>query len=373
MPVVDSIVTCPVHRSFRVEQVGGLFDVDLAQKASVSFSVEIPDESEDWSIGAIVGPSGSGKTTISRQAFGDCLFRGAKWPKDKAVVDGFGDRPIKDVTATLTAVGFSSPPSWIKPYHVLSNGERFRCDLARAMMADSPLVAFDEFTSVVDRTVAQIGSAAVAKAIRKGNLAKRFVAVTCHYDILEWLEPDWVVDMATGVLARGRLRRPEIRLEIHRSHHSAWRLFARHHYLSGNLNRASRCYVGFVADHPVVFCAILPVVGQKRAVRWRISRVVCLPDYQGVGIGTGMVEALAERYAGAGYVMDITMSHPAMIAYCGKSPRWKCLKQDRARGGHSTWKGYKGDSFKRSVVSFRYVGGGRVAVRSPETCEVAPE
>jgi transcriptional regulator with GAF, ATPase, and Fis domain len=64
-----------------------------------------------------------------------------------------------------------------------------------------PLVAFDEFTSVVDRNVARIGSAAVAKAIRSGQIRCRFVAVTCHYDIIDWLAPDWIIDMATREFA----------------------------------------------------------------------------------------------------------------------------------------------------------------------------
>lgn len=48
---------------------------------------------------------------------------------------------------------------------------------------------FDEFTSVINREVAQIGSYAVQKTIRKNN--KKFIAISCHYDIIEWLEPDW--------------------------------------------------------------------------------------------------------------------------------------------------------------------------------------
>ena len=138
------------------------------------------------------------------------------------MVDGLGQRPIKEITRLFTAVGFSSPPSWIKPYSVLSNGEQFRCDLARALAeggrrkaegrrnaADAssiippssfrlPLVVFDEFTSVVDRNVARVVSAAIAKGIRSGQIGCRFVAVTCHYDVTEWLEPDWVIDMATA-------------------------------------------------------------------------------------------------------------------------------------------------------------------------------
>jgi hypothetical protein len=167
----------------------------------------------------------------------------------------------------FTAVGFGSPPSWVKPYQVLSNGERFRCDLARALaigfqtqgcrMQDAgcreespppasripfPLTVFDEFTSVVDRNVAKVCSAAIAKGIRRGHIPCRLVAVTCHYDIAEWLEPDWVLDMATRELMRsvpgsagGRFRRPAIEIEIHRCRSRAWQLFKRHHYLSRSL------------------------------------------------------------------------------------------------------------------------------------------
>src|SRR5579884_2962118 len=245
---LDVTVSCPVHDSFRVRQVAGMFDLPVTTSRSEFFRVELPDLTDDWQIGLVVGPSGSGKTTVARRAFGDAFYRPRAWPRNRAVIDGFGDLPIKQIIRTLSAVGFSSPPAWLKPYHVLSNGERFRCDLARALLtAKRPLVVFDEFTSVVDRTVAKVGSAAVAKAIRggrfdrltaggfddhmHGNRRRKFVAVSCHYDIAEWLEPDWVVDMASRELARGRLRRPPIRLELFRCRRSAWGLFARHHYL----------------------------------------------------------------------------------------------------------------------------------------------
>ena len=280
---------CPVFDSFRVQQVAGMFDAPLAEKVREEFSVEVPEEllaswcdrsassdsasrlnesSSDpptvhpWQIGVVVGPSGSGKTTLARKLFGDCFIEKVDRPRDRAVIDCFGRTPsqhrfltgaarieelsIKEITGLLTAVGFSSPPSWIKPYQVLSGGERFRCDLARALSGTHPrppLVAFDEFTSVVDRNVAKIGSAAVAKGIRSGQIRCRFVAVTCHYDILDWLEPDWVIDMATREFQRRSLRRPAIRLEIFRCQHRVWEMFKRHHYLSGNLSRAARCFV----------------------------------------------------------------------------------------------------------------------------------
>src|SRR6185437_16894383 len=144
---------------------------------------------------------------------------------------------------------------------LLSGGERFRCDLARVLLAGRPLVAFDEFSSVVDRTAAQIGAAAVSKAIRSGRLEQRFVAVTCHYDVLTWLEPDWVLDMASQRLSRGRLRRSELRLRIYRTRRSAWCVFERHHYLSGRLAPSARCFVGFLGETPVAFAGFLPSIG----------------------------------------------------------------------------------------------------------------
>jgi hypothetical protein len=246
--MIEIINECPLHDSFRVQQVAGMFDVPLREKLTEGFTVDVPPLDGDWRIGLIVGPSGSGKTTLARRLFGADLIDRTDWPANRAVVDCFGDLPIREITSLLTAVGFSSPPSWVKPYAVLSGGERFRCDLARALArgkyevqstkyearptggeaGDSsssfvlrtshlPLVAFDEFTSVVDRTVAKIGSAAVTKAIRGGTIACRFVAVTCHYDVTEWLAPDWVLDMATKTFTRRSLRRPPIELELFRN------------------------------------------------------------------------------------------------------------------------------------------------------------
>ena len=70
-------------------------------------------------------PDGSG------QSVGEALHETSDWPSDRAVIDAFDARlSTKQIAQALTSVGFSSPPSWIKPYRVLSGGERFRCDLA---------------------------------------------------------------------------------------------------------------------------------------------------------------------------------------------------------------------------------------------------
>jgi len=337
-----------------------MFDVPVAERVSEHFRVDVPDMDGDWRIGLIVGPSGSGKTTVAREVFGSRLVQEQRWPKDRAVVDGLGDRSIKEVTRLFTAVGFSSPPSWIKPYHVLSNGERFRCDLARALGSNenpNDVVAFDEFTSVVDRNVARIGSAAIAKGIRSGKLPGRFVAVTCHYDVADWLQPDWIVDMATSTCESKRrcLRRPSIELEVFRCGRRAWNLFARHHYLSGSLSTAARCFIALWKKVPVAFCATVSLIGRKG--RWRISRIVTLPDFQGIGIGMALAEMVAQLHRDEGHRVNVTASHPSLIAHCKRSQRWRAvnIKKSGAKGTQQFIKGYRG-SAGRAVVSFEYMG-----------------
>ena len=383
MPSVNVVVSCPVHDSFRVQQVAGMFDVPLAAKATEEFSVELPELDERWQVGLIVGPSGSGKSTVARHAYGAELFTGADWAEDRAVIDCFGALPVRQVVELFTAVGFSSPPSWIKPYAVLSGGERFRCDLARALGGAScgargagdeaecnadgqqpaprdsqpaPLVVFDEYTSVVDRNVARACSAAIGKGIRRGNIPVRFVAVTCHYDVAEWLEADWVLDMAAGRLDRRRLRRPTIDVAIHRCGLAPWKLFARHHYLSGSLAAGARCYLATWNGEPVTFCATLPVIAKRN--HRRFTRIVTLPDYQGMGIGMRAVAAVASLHRQEGLRINVTSSHPALIRHCRYSSLWKTVnvkKTGSSPSGTRRFANYR-NSAGRAVVSFEYVG-----------------
>jgi len=357
MPNVDVQVECPVYDSFRVQQVAGMFDVPLQDKARERFHLEMPELGDDWSIGLVVGPSGSGKSTVARKLFGDRLYQNRAWADDRAVVDQLGDRPIKDITGMFTAVGFSSPPSWVKPYRVLSGGEQFRCDLARALIEgqQDQVVAFDEFTSVVDRNVARVVSAAIAKGIRRNRIGCRFVAVTCHYDVTEWLTPDWIVDMASSTFQRRCLQRPSIELKVFRCRRSAWRLFARHHYLSGSLSGFARCFLATWEGNPVAFCATLSLIGRKN--RWRISRMVTLPDYQGIGLGMTLAETVADFHRREGHRLNITASHPAVIAHCRRSPRWRTVSVQRTGSKHTERfvAGYRG-SAGRAVVSFEYRG-----------------
>lgn len=191
MPNFNIVKEVHPDNTFRVNSIVNNFDLDL-DHIHEHFEGSIDIEDKDWNIGLIVGSSGTGKSTIAKECFGDKYIKGYEY-KSKAVIDDMPkDKSIKDIEKTFTSVGFASPPSWLKPYEVLSNGEKMRVDLARSILENKETIVFDEFTSVVNREVAKTSSYAISKAVRKQN--KQFVAVACHRDIIDWLEPDWIYD-----------------------------------------------------------------------------------------------------------------------------------------------------------------------------------
>lgn len=181
----DIVKINQTNDSFRVQKLIGMFELQK-EHSNEHFvgSLELP---EQWNIGCIVGMSGTGKSTIAKELYS--VFQTSY--SDKAIIDEMPqNKSVEEITKTFTSVGLSSPPSWLKPYSVLSNGEKMRVDLAKAILSDEEVIVFDEFTSVVDRDVASVVSSVVQKIIRKQN--RKFIAVTCHYDVLDWLQADWV-------------------------------------------------------------------------------------------------------------------------------------------------------------------------------------
>lgn len=306
-----------------------MFDVPVAEKLRKEWDVNLPIEEKEWSVGLIVGASGAGKSTLAKRIWPESIHRGFQWQKNCFLDDFPAAAEVKDITETLSKVGFSSPPQWLLPYTALSTGQRFRAELARCLLEYNNLFVFDEFTSVVDRQVAQVGSFAFQRAVRKSGT--KFVAVTCHYDVEAWLEPDWVYDVSTNVFRWGGLRRPQIELEVFRVHHSAWDLFKDHHYLTSAINKSSFCFVGCLDGRPVVFDAWLPFVGRLKDYRkaMRGHRTVCLPDFQGLGLGNRLFTTIAKMWAGIGYRVFSGTGHPAEINKRIASGEWKLTGQGR--------------------------------------------
>jgi ABC-type lipoprotein export system ATPase subunit/GNAT superfamily N-acetyltransferase len=308
---------------------------------------------EDFGIGLIVGASGSGKSTLLKALGGEDEIQ---WHRNRTVASHFAS--AADATERLCGVGLNSIPSWAKPFHVLSTGEKFRANLARALR-DGACV--DEFTSTVDRNVAAATSRAVSRLIRAKGI-KRVVFASCHYDIIEWLEPDWVFDTTTGVfLPRGSLRRrPQIDLEIIPCGVEAWATFSAHHYLTGGINKSSRCWLAVWRNTPVAFMSAIAMSAVPNA--WRGHRTVVLPDYQGLGVGVRCSDAIAMMFKADGYRYYSKTAHPRMGEYRERSPLWKPTCKNRViRKDYYSERVTKEDNYKnahaeRQCYSHEFIG-----------------
>lgn len=354
----DITVSSPVARSARVLQLSGMFDVPIEDKTSLAWTADLPIEERDWNVGLITGPSGSGKSTLARHLWPDSIDSSHEWPTDAALVDGFPPgMGIREITGLLSAAGLSSPPAWLRPYRVLSNGERFRADIARSLAESEGLVVVDEFSSVVDRQVAQVASHAVQKTVRRTG--RRLIAVTCHYDVESWLQPDWVFDAASQLFAwRSVQPHPPVQLSVHAADRSLWPVFARHHYMTAELSKAARCFAAYIDGRPVAFTSYLHF---PHAIAKNIKmahRIVVLPDWQGLGLAGRLSEWQGEYLAAQGFRYRITTAHPAFIHYLAKSPRWRMGERKKALQTGSRNKSLRGRSLNArglTTRSFEYV------------------
>lgn len=347
----------------KVMQLRGMFDVPKRDRETLE--IEVPTEVEavsqdraerDWSIGLIVGPSGAGKSSVARALWPDDVGD-PFWHQDRSIVDHFEDCGVKQATSYLTSVGLGSPPAWLRPYSTLSTGERFRADMARLLATERDPIVVDEFTSTVDRQVAKVASHAVQKSVRRAG--RRLVAVTCHFDVIDWLQPDWVYRPDTVDFEWRRLQRhPPLELVFTALPKSAWAGFARHHYLSHVLHAAAHCYGAWIGDQCVAFNCHIPFPHPTTKNIRMGHRLVVLPDYQGLGIGLIFDNWLGEHLAAKGYRYHKTISHPALIHALAKSPRWKMHKQGAnrpTRGGAKRLRKTMSQSRKLSTRSFHYI------------------
>ena len=133
-------------------------------------------------------------------------------------------------------------------------------------------------------------------------------------------------------------------------------MFRSYHYLNGALPSTARCYVATYQEKPIAFIAVAHI--KMRSNYYRVSRLVVLPDYQGVGVGKRLLNFIAELYFSQTKMpFYILTSNPQIIR--GNLSNWKIT-----RFGHAS-KG-RGDtrinneirsslSRKRITVSLQYM------------------
>lgn len=360
----------PVSTSFRCQKAANSLDIDTAKKSVHQFDVDA-DLEADYNIGLIVGASGSGKTTLAKQIWGDDVFR-TLLRDDVPIIEQFPDEmTYDDCASVLCGVGLTQVPCWIRPVYTLSNGQKARAEVALQIASGVEFSVIDEWTSVVDRTVAKVMSHCVQKYARKAS--RRIVLCSCHYDVIEWLDPDWVIDcnkqefIDRRLLQRGQ-RTERLHFEIRRADRSTWRHFSKYHYLSDQLPGGHIETFGlFHGAEQIAFQCFANYVpwrkDDERGLREKMhsNRTVIHPDYAGFGLGILIINETSRIMVDEGYDVWAKFSSVPVAKSMLKCPDlWQLMNVSRPMRTVIGGKMKRDTGFREKVktYSFRWVGGG---------------
>lgn len=118
--------------------------------------------------------------------------------------------------------------------------------------------------------------------------------------------------------------------------YGAWQLFAPFHYLTANLHRGARCFAAFVDGEPVAFAGLMARPHPKVKDIMGVSRLVTLPDWQGLGLAFVLVDTLGAAYKAVGKRLHTYPAHPALIHGFDRSDQWSLKQRPGFQGSGGT-------------------------------------
>lgn len=346
-------------RSFRCQKAANSLDIDTAAKLSHHLAVDC-DIDAPYNVGVIVGASGSGKSSLARALWGEDALQRTLDPA-QTVIDQFpAEMNYDDCVRLLSGVGLTQVPCWIRPAWTLSNGQRERAEIALKMARAPEHVVIDEWTSVVDRTVGKVMSFCVQKWARATQ--RRVVLITCHRDVLEWLDPDWVIDCDKREFEDRRSLRPgrteRLTFDARECDRATWRAFSQYHYLSGKLPgglvRTFGLYHGVDQIGFQCFANYVPTRYPGRRMQMHSNRTVVHPDYVGFGLGMWLINETSRFMHDEGFDVRAKFSSAPVFRAMSRDPHWQHYETSRR---HKVVKGGNMDrdsGFRLDVTTYSF-------------------
>lgn len=298
---VEVTLKSEVNKEFRCQVAANSLDIDVEKKSVHHLKIENINLPEHWNIGLVYGNSGSGKTTMIKHLFGNNIFN-VKLNDNEPIINQLPNYlSYEECAKMLNGIGLNSVPCWIRPLKTLSNGQRARAEAVYLMTQANEIIFIDEWTSVVDRTVAKAMSKCLYNYAKKTN--KKVILCSCHIDIIEWLKPDWMIDCNKQkfILPKSEdfffKKRDKLRFNIREVSRSSWKYFSKYHYLNEKLPGGKLYLYGlFHNDNQIGFQCFANYVPHRKEtiIIYHSNRVVIHPDYNGLGLGIKMVDACSK-------------------------------------------------------------------------------
>jgi ABC-type dipeptide/oligopeptide/nickel transport system ATPase subunit len=382
---VDFTLESAVATSFRCVKAANSLDIDPQKKSTHHFALAGIDLETPFNVGLVVGASGSGKTTLAQHIWGAECFH-EMLDMTRPVIDQFPEHYSYDECAAMLAgVGLTSVVCWIRPAYTLSNGQRARAEAALRMAqpVDGTIVVMDEWTSVVDRTVGKVMSHCIQKHARKFD--KRIVLCSCHYDVHDWLNPDWVIDCNKQEytdrrsLRRNFARTEQLHFDIRRVERRTWKYFSKYHYLSDKLPGGHIEVFGlFKGDDQIGFQCFANYTPFRKSdlgrEKMHSNRTVIHPDYAGLGMGIQLINKTSAWMTAHGYEVWAKFSSTPIYLHMARQAEWQLVDVKRNLKTVLSGNMLRDSGFREGVktYSFRYVGQNAAGATASTTTTEAP-
>lgn len=262
----------------------------------------------------ITGDSGSGKSVLLeaiRQDLQDeaVSIQDLPEPEEKPIIDTIGTS-FKNALKLLGKVGLNDAYLFLRPYHQLSEGQRYRYRLAQLINSGKKYWLCDEFLSTLDRTTAKIVAHNIQRQARKNHAT--LIVATTHNDLAEELNPSIQVTKGWGkeinTIYNPVTPRPcsiHKNIEISEADKNDYNQLSYLHYRGTRVTAPWRYYkMTHRAQIVGVIVYTYPspnVGGRKDAVGYTpkldeinrdwtiISRVIIHPKYRGIGLGSRLI------------------------------------------------------------------------------------
>lgn len=194
---IDIRFKTKVQRSPRVLEIAEAFGIGLEDKEFVVFD-KIDLEVKKGDVVYITGQSGGGKSVLLRELASQMAVRG------QTVINlddiKFADKPLIDQIGTCTdnaiqllgVAGINDAYLYVRKPSELSDGQRYRLRLAKAIETGAEVWVADEFLAVLDRTSAKVIAYSLQKAARRAGAT--VIVATTHTDMISDLCPDLMIE-----------------------------------------------------------------------------------------------------------------------------------------------------------------------------------
>jgi ABC-type ATPase with predicted acetyltransferase domain len=196
--VIDKRFQTTVARSQRVVEIAEAFGLGLDDKEFVIFD-KLELQVKPGDVVYITGQSGSGKSLLLRELAYQMQARGKRvvnldhieFDNTKTLIDQIGTS-TNDGLRLLSIAGLNDAYLFIRKPNELSDGQRYRFRLAKAIESKADVWVADEFMAVLDRTAAKIIAYSVQKTARK--VGTTVIVATTHTDMVPDLSPDLFIE-----------------------------------------------------------------------------------------------------------------------------------------------------------------------------------